>query len=109
MDDLLGRDANHSDMDYGTEYDKNYYSDSGDMDYSNNGYDTSGILNASSNSISIELSPGKAGSRENNASESYGYVSIIYPFTVLKKNRRIVCISLFKTIFFPEIVFAKYM
>lgn len=49
-------------MDYGTEY----YSDSGDMDYSNNGYDTSGILNASSNSISIELSPGNAGARENN-------------------------------------------
>lgn len=69
-------------MDYGTEYDKNYYSDSGDMDYSNNGYDTSGILNASSNSISIELSPGNAASRENNASDSYGYVSIIHPVRV---------------------------
>lgn len=71
---FVGRDANHSDMDYGTEYDKHYYSDSGDMDYSNNGYET-GILNASSNSISIELSPGSAATRENNASENYGYVS----------------------------------
>lgn len=46
------------------------------MDYSNNGFDSSGILNASSNSISIDLSPGNTVSRDNNSSDSYGYVSI---------------------------------
>lgn len=47
------------------------------MDYSNNGFETTGILNASSNSISIDLSPGNTVSRENNSSENYGYVSEI--------------------------------
>lgn len=48
---------------------KSYYSDSGDMDYSNNGFESSGVLNASSNSISIDLSPGNTVSRDS------GYVS----------------------------------
>lgn len=53
---------------------KSYYSDSGDMDYSNNGFETSGMLNASSNSISIDLSPGNTVSRDHNSGETYGYV-----------------------------------
>lgn len=53
---------------------KSYYSDSGDMDYSNNGFETSGMLNASSNSISIDLSPGNTVARDHNSGETYGYV-----------------------------------
>lgn len=44
------------------------------MDYSNNGFESSGILNASSNSISIDLSPGNTISRDHNSGDIYGYV-----------------------------------
>lgn len=47
------------------------------MDYSNNGFESSGILNASSNSISIDLSPGNTISRDHNSGDIYGYVSQI--------------------------------
>lgn len=45
------------------------------MDYSNNGFESSGILNASSNSISIDLSPGNTMPRDNSSNDNYGYVS----------------------------------
>lgn len=53
------------------------------MDYSNNGFESSGILNASSNSISIDLSPGNTVSRDHNSADNYGYVCInIIPLNI---------------------------
>lgn len=51
------------------------------MDYSNNGFESSGVLNASSNSISIDLSPGNTVSRDHNSGDTYGYVSIYIHIT----------------------------
>lgn len=55
------------------------------MDYSNNGFESSGILNASSNSISIDLSPGNTISRDHNSGDIYGYVSKI------DQEKRVIC------------------
>lgn len=53
------------------------------MDYSNNGFESSGMLNASSNSISIDLSPGNSVPRENNSGDTYGYVSFFIHFQIV--------------------------